>query len=320
MFICRLIGCYQPTGEVHINSPERRRRCGSDFFNQHEIHMKITLNRHFTRTANNCINHFIVTSGKFERSFMNGYIKMHHPTSRLITTIALIVGATIAPTEVQAETPEHLDQLEPGNGEWQVEYAGQFGSSETVERPHGIEAYRGISDAIAVGVEIEGEVDDGDFRVGEFGLSLLTRFGSQEEGELGTGALLSASIDDEGNLSEAEARVIVEQKGDAWWGQANAMLRHVNEGGEKGELLAYGWNISRAVTDNVWLGVEGSGQAARLGGFAGGFERAHFAGPALLVELEPAEDKELEIGLAWFRRLGDNGARNTARLFVQFGF
>jgi hypothetical protein len=245
---------------------------------------------------------------------------MLNSISRLSAPISVAVFAVVGSTSVNAETSELLDQLEPGNGEWQAEYHGQFGSSETYERPHGIEVYRGISDAIAIGVEVEGEVDDGDFRVGEFGLSLLTRFGNPEAGALGTGVLMSASINDEGKLSEAEARFIIEQKGDKWWGQANAMLRHANEDGEKGELLAYGWNLSRAVTENAWLGIEGSGQAARLGGFAGGFDRAHFAGPAMMFEVEPAEDKELEIGLAWFRRLGDNGPRNTARLFVQFGF
>ena len=82
---------------------------------------------------------------------------------------------------------------------------------------------------------------------------------------MGAGIMASVRLDDSGTLSEAEARLIVEQQSEKWWGQANIMLRHVNEDGERGELLAYGWNISHAIADSVWLGVEGSGQAARLG-------------------------------------------------------
>jgi hypothetical protein len=224
------------------------------------------------------------------------------------------------PTAAWAETPEGLDQLEPDAGEWQLEYNGQFGSTKAAERPHEIEAYYGVSDKLAIGVEVEGEAEDGDFSVGEFGVSLLYRFTEADDGELGAGLMVSAALGDDGGLSEAEARFIVEQKSDKWWLQGNAMLRHANEDGDKGELLAYGWNVSHAVAGNFWFGLEGSGQAARLGGFAGGLDKAHFAGPAAVVEIEPSESSEIEIGLAWFRRLGDEGPRNAARLFVQMSF
>ena len=70
----------------------------------------------------------------------------------------------------------------------------------------------------------------------------------------------SVRFDEDVKLSEAEARLILEQKTDRFWGQGNVMLRHANEDGEKGELLAYSWNLSTALADDFWLGIEGSGQ------------------------------------------------------------
>jgi hypothetical protein len=203
------------------------------------------------------------------------------------------------------------------NGRWNN---GQFGSTDDQERQHSAEAFYGITDRIALGVEVETEAEDGDLKYGEAGVSLLYKLNEAGEGELGTGVMLSARVDGDGTLSEAEARFIAEQQNDTWWGQANVMLRHSNEDGEKGELLAYGWNLSRSVADQLWLGLEGSGQVAKLGGFDGGFEKGHFAGPALTYEWEPSEDTEVEFGLAWFRALGDEGPRNTGRLFVQVSF
>jgi hypothetical protein len=232
----------------------------------------------------------------------------------------LLASLILSATNVQAETPEPLDQLEPEKGEWQLEYYGQFGSTVAAERLHVVEGYYGISDAIAVGVELEGEVSGGDFEFEGVGLNLLYRFDQAEDGKIATGLLLSSGVSTHGKLSEAEARFIVDATGESWSANANVMLRHVNEGGDKGEMLAYGWNLSRTVSKNLRLGVEGSGQAARLGGFSGGMEKAHFVGPAVILELEPAENKELELGFGWFRRLGNDGPRNTGRLFVQVGF
>jgi hypothetical protein len=235
--------------------------------------------------------------------------------------LALLLAFAVAPmAPAYAEAPEQLDQLEPEGGEWQAEYYGQFGSTDGNERQHSLEIYYGVSDSLAIGVEVEAEAEDGDFGFGEAGISALYKFNDPEEAPLGLGVLLSARLDDEATLSEAEARFIAEKKSDTWWGQANVMLRHVNEDDEKGELLAYGWNLSHSVTDQFWLGVEGSGQIAKLGGFDLGFDKAHFIGPAAMLELEVAEDKEVEIGFAWFRRLSDESPRNTARFFVQFDF
>lgn len=238
---------------------------------------------------------------------------------KLSIMLASAFAAAILPqTSAHAEAPEQLDQLEPDGGEWQAEYFGQYGSTDGAERQHAIELFYGVSDSFALGVEIEADAEDGELGFGEAGISALYKFNDPEEAPVGLGVMLSARFDGDFVISEAELRVIAEKKTAQWWVQANAMLRHAHEDGEDGELLAYGWNLSHAVTEQLWLGVEGSGQAARLSGFDLGFEKAHFAGPAVVLDLDMGEDRDVEIGFAWFRRLSDSGPRNTARIFVQF--
>jgi hypothetical protein len=244
-------------------------------------------------------------------------------SGKVIKSIISLVATTAAiclAAPASAEGPEQLDQLEPGNGEWQVEYNGQFGSTAAFERLHSVEAFYGVSEALAVGIEAEAEAVAGELRFGEASLVGLFRIADANSAPLGAGLMLAAGLDDDGGLAEAEARLILEKQTERWWGQANIMLRHANEDAESGELLAYGWNLSHVIADGIWIGVEGSGQAARLGGFGAGFDAAHFAGPAFACELEPSQDSEVEIGLAWLFRLGDEGPRQTARLSVQFSF
>lgn len=233
-----------------------------------------------------------------------------------VLTVALILGASPA----QAGGPEQLDQLEPTRGEWQAEYYGQFGASEKEGHQHSLELFYGFSERFSLGVEIEGERQDGQLEFDEASLIGLLRFSDAEDDPLGTGLMISAGLDGGGRVSELEARFIAEKITERWWAQANIMLRRVDEDGAKGEMLAYGWSLSRALSKTVWLGLEGSGQAARLGGFEQGFKPAHFAGPSATIQIEAGEGREIEIGLAYFRRLHHEGARDTARVFLQVGF
>jgi hypothetical protein len=231
----------------------------------------------------------------------------------LLATILLAAPAAAA-------GPEQLEQVEPEGGAWQSEYYGEFGSTGRFGRSHALEALYGVSDRLALGVEIEGEAEAGDFTVEEVGALALLRLTDPETAPLGVGTLLSASFDRDGNLSEAEARLIVERQDERSWLQLNVMLRHVDEEDGSSELLAYGWNASGKVADIFWLGVEGSGQPARLGGLEAGFENGHFVGPAALFEFEPSANSELELGIAWFGRFAGEGPKSTVRFFAQFGF
>lgn len=72
---------------------------------------------------------------------------------------------------------------------------------------------------------------------------------------------------------------------------------------------------------DVRLGIEASGQAARLGGFSGGLETAHYIGPSISVGWNLSEERELAVGLKYLRRLGGNDDYgDTIRLVADLGF
>jgi hypothetical protein len=234
--------------------------------------------------------------------------------------LAALAGLAIAimPAAAYAEGPEQLDQLEPGAGEWQTEYFGLFGKGG--EREHALEAMYGVSDRLAVGLEAEGEVSDGDFAFETLGVKALYRF-TDPEAPIGVGLQVQLGFDDEAKLAEAEARLIAEAHKDDWWAQANAMLRRTTEDGASSTGLAYGWSLQHTVADVAWFGLEGSGQSAPLSQDAGASaEHGHFAGPSLTFDLQPSEGTEIEIGFAYLRRLGGDGPSHTGRLFIQLSF
>ncbi len=72
--------------------------------------------------------------------------------------------------------------------------------------------------------------------------------------------------------------------------------------------VAYGAAASRAIASGLWLGIEASGQPEHGGG--------HFAGPALTFEHD-AGSAEVEIGLAYQRRIVGDGPSDSLRVFVQ---
>ncbi len=75
------------------------------------------------------------------------------------------------------------------------------------------------------------------------------------------------------------------------------------------------------MADRLWLGAEGSGQAARLSGRAElSPAREHFLGPSLTYELGLGAEREAEIGIAYLRHLGSAGPPDTLRLFIQLSF
>jgi len=227
---------------------------------------------------------------------------------------ALVIAATV-PAHAQSG-PEQLDQIEPGEGLWQAEYFGTFGD----DGEQGLELLYGLSDRIALGVEAEFDGPADGLRFDSIAPILLIRLADPETAALGFGVKLQGAISRSGALDSVEARGIIEHRGDRWWLQGDAIVRHARDDGASGTGLAYAVSIQRALADTVWLGIEASGQAARLRGHADLAPTGlHYVGPSLTAEV-PLGAAEVELGLAWLQRVAGDGPESGPHIFAQFTF
>lgn len=228
---------------------------------------------------------------------------------------ACLLGAVPA---AAAQGPEQLDQLEPGAAEVQAEYFATIGPGG--EGEHAIEALFGVTDRLAVGFEVETEVEDGRLTFETFGPKALYRF-TNDDAPLAMGIQVQLGFDAHARLTEAEARLIMAAENESWWAQGNLMLRRLTDGQGAATRLAWAGSLQHRVTNFAWFGIEASGRSAPLwGGDPAMNEHGHFAGPSLTLEWEPSAGHELEIGIAWFRRIDGEGPRGTGRMFAQFTF
>lgn len=241
--------------------------------------------------------------------------------TRLWCIAALLLFGMAGPA--LAQSPEQIEQLEPGKGRWQVEYDGFFGpvGDDGEGREHSLQALAGVSEHVALGMDMQTSWSQGALTVETIAPTMLYRWSDPDDDPVGIGVEVQAAFDRQAKFAGAEGRLIVEKRSRRWWGQANLILRHSRADGEAASSIAYGWSLARAVAPRLWLGVEGSGQAVRLGGDpmlapVG----AHFIGPALTWNTVRPGKAEVEIGLAWLRRTTGAGPTNTARLFVQLEF
>lgn len=177
----------------------------------------------------------------------------------------------------------------------------------------------GVGGRLALGVEIEAEYEDGDLALGTVGAKALYRFTS-DEAPVAVGLLLQVGVDSELALAEAEARLIVTLRSQAWWAQGNVMVRRSADAGAATVDLAYAASLQHSLGGFAWLGIEASGQPASVWRDPGARgEDGHFAGPSLTLAWDPS-GREIEIGLAYLRRLDGEGPTDSGRLFVQLGF
>jgi hypothetical protein len=223
--------------------------------------------------------------------------------------------ACTAPALAQ-DGPEQLDQIEPGAGEWQAEYYGAFGGAGE----QSLELLVGVSDRLVLGAEAEFEGPRDGLSFDTIALVALYRAVDPEDHPVGVGIKVEASVGRDGRLARLETRAIVERRGPSWWLQGDLILRHVREDGARGTGVAYAASVQHALGGKAWLGIEASGQAARIGGAAELAPQGnHYAGPSLTVE-RPIGDGEVELGLAWLHRLRGNGPGSGPRIFAQFSF
>ena len=248
--------------------------------------------------------------------------------SWLACALALLMLAAAVP--VAAQTSETVEGLGPKDGDWELDYVGQFahanGSND--ERQHSGQSFYGVTDWLALGGETKlayrsGPLVREDRLYFDYDSAVaIVRFSQADEDPVGLGLWLQAGLDSDGELARLEARLIAEKRTRSWWAQGNVIVRRVNEGREEGTHLAYAARLSHAVADDVWLGVEASGQAAELGGFhRRSFEKAQYLGPMVGHEIALGGDNRLRLNVTWLRRLDEReGARDLFQLTAALKF
>lgn len=223
--------------------------------------------------------------------------------------------AAASPALAQAG-PEQLEQIEPGAGEWQLEYYGIHAG----DGAHSLQAMAGLSDWLAVGGEVEFAERPSGLHLDTVSLAALIRVADPDERPVGFGVELQVSLDPDARLSGIEGRAIVERRSKRWWGQTDLILRHVRDGGDQGTGIAYAASLSHAIGEGNWLGIEASGQAARLGGDATLVPQGqHYAGPSLTLERMVGKS-QIELGAAWLQQWRGDRTGSGPRVFVQLSF
>jgi len=227
-----------------------------------------------------------------------------------------VIGVQIGlASPVYAQSPEQLEQLEPGKGEWQLEYFGLFGRGAD-ERGHSLQLMTGVTDRLAIGAEFESSWAEGALTIENIAPTVLYRLSDADANTIGVGLEVQAGFDRHARLTGADARLIVEKRSRTWWGQADLILRNARHDGASATSIAYGWALNRAVANRLWLGLEGSGQAARLLGVADlASAGGHFLGPAPTYQLALGRNRDAEIGIAYLARGAGRGPAGTASFF-----
>jgi hypothetical protein len=236
---------------------------------------------------------------------------------------ALLLAFVAVPAA--AQTAETVEGLGPADGEWDLEYVGQFGGANgsADKRQHSGQSFRGVADWLALGGETQLSYRSGplvreDRLYFDYDSAIaIFRFSDAQRDPVGLGLWVQAGLDaSDGELARIEARLIAEKQTPRWWGQANLMLRRVNEGRREGTAAAYAVRLSHAVGVSTWVGVEASGQAAELGGFhRRSLDRGQYVGPRVMQQLAIGRGNRLQVGVTYLRRLDDHrGLRNLVQV------
>jgi hypothetical protein len=240
--------------------------------------------------------------------------------ARCAAALLLLTGLPAA-----AQEAETVEGLGPDDGEWELEYVGQFGEAGGTrdKRQHSGQSFYGVTDRLALGGETQlsyrsGPLVRNDRLYFDYDSAIaIFRFSDAEEDPIGLGLWVQAGLDlSDGELARLEARLIAEKKTPRWWAQGNLMLRRVNERAQEGGLIAYAARARRAIGPATWLGVEASGQAAELGGFRRDpLDRGHFIGPNLTHRIALPRDNDLQLGVTYLRRWDEHrGLRNLLQV------
>jgi len=251
---------------------------------------------------------------------------------KAVRALKVIAAATallsFAGTPAAAANPEQVQDLGPKKGETGTQYVGQLSDADGTDeaREHSLQFLHGFSDSLALGGELQlgyrsGPEAANGFSVDYGSAIAVLRFSDAENDTVGAGLWLQAGLDTDGELATLESRFILEKKTDDWWAQGNAIVRRVNDEQEEGSYLAYSARASRSLGKSLWLGVESSGQVARISGFQQEpFDSAVYVGPSLFYEGEIG-NREAIFGLSYLHRVDEHEPlRNVFQLSAELGF
>lgn len=226
------------------------------------------------------------------------------------------IAVLAMPLPLLAGVAEQFEQLDPEEGEWELEYFGNYGGDDA----HVLEIAHGIGSNMAIGAEIELEEEDGE-REEEYSLSLLYRLNDPHVAAVPMALMGEVALNGEGNLAEVEGRWIAAFAPGPLTANANLIMRHAREEGDKGTGIAYVVDLGYALSDTLRFSIEASGRAIRLGGDADAAPKGeHYLGPVVGIEIEPEEGMELGLTVGWLTRINGNGPASAPRISLEFGF
>lgn len=234
-----------------------------------------------------------------------------------VVRASLTALALTTAVQAGAEAPEQIYKPGPHEGHSHLEYNGQIGKTAHAARPHGVELFHGVSDRLALGIAVESEAEDSHFKVEKIAIGALIGL-TREDAPVHAAMLVLAGVTTDGDFPQLETRLIVEHKSGPWAALGNVYLRRI-DAHEQGTSLGYAATLHHKIADHFSLGAEVSGQAARLSGYAHGFDAAQFAGPSATVTWDLAGGKEIEIGVKYLRRI-DSGSTHRDTVRMAFGF
>ena len=241
----------------------------------------------------------------------------------LVRLVALLLGLAAVPAG--AQTAENVEGLGPEDGAWELEYVGQVGNAKGSrdKRQHSGQSFYGVTDWLALGGETQlsyrARPDrrsdrlyfDYDSAIGIF------RFSDPEADPVGLGLWIQAGLDmSDGELARLEARLIADRRTASWRGQANLMLRRINEGRQEGVIAAYALRLRHRILGSTWAGVETSGQMFELSGFnLNPLDKGHYLGPNVMHRFEIGRENNLDLQVSYLHRLDKHqGLRNLLQV------
>jgi len=241
-------------------------------------------------------------------------------TSQTYVRGLVAAGLLASAAAAGAEAPEQIYERAPGPGHTRIEYNGQFLSSRGGHRPQILEVYHGVGERVALGVSVEGASSHGEFEIERFGAGALVDL--IEDAPVEVGFLVEAAVTTDGEGPQLQGRLILESEFGHGRALGNVIVRRENTHEDEGTYLGYSGLLDFQVAEHLRLGIETSGQAARLEGFSHHhFDRAHYVGPSVTAEWELENHQEFEAGLKYVRRVdSDEEYRDTLRLVLAYHF